>query len=947
MHRIRRAVETGVSTRRTYGAPPLYPTDRHRVVRQADDSLPSGTSVLELALNPSGHLILTEAGGEGTYAKEGEGPWTPAVRSAFSKGSSEGLLCLATRLQAEDLPPVLTYWRGLGERYLHSLCRVPETSQGTIDPLPPPVEELAALASAAPPMRGGEYLRPETLERIWGELDAYVHAEVAATPEGLSSWLRARSPLWHRVGRVCFHLAENKHDPDQPFAFLATYAPRLLDGKRLEYQPLGRALEEHARGRDRQGLTRLLVPVQNASRKCPWVKAMVDSGEVFHPLRWSPNEAYRLLKDIPLLEESGLLVRVPDWWAKRPPGVRVSVSVGGSGQHHFSARAMLDFQVGLAVEGETLTPEEWESILAGDDGLRYLKGRWVEVDRAKLKAALEQWKRVQREAGSDGVSFIEGMRLLARAPLEPDLVPLFEGETASWSEVRAGPWLAERLRDLRSPQALEGDLPGADLRATLRPYQETGVRWLRFLSRLGLGACLADDMGLGKTIQVLSLLLLNKRENGGPSTPALLVMPASLLANWRSELERFAPSLRVRSAHPSQARPEDLAAAASDPSSFVAGADAVLTSYGMLLRLEWLSKVKWGLVVLDEAQAIKNPGSRQAQAVKRLPGGSRIALTGTPVENRLTDLWSIFDFLNPGLLGSHKTFQEFVKRLERQRQEPYAPLRQLVQPYILRRIKTDRSVITDLPEKTEVKVFCHLSRRQAALYQQAVGELAKALTEVDDIQRRGVILSYILRFKQICNHPTQWLSTGAYAPEESGKFLRLQALCEEIAARQEKALVYTQFRTMTDPLASFLKSTFGRPGLVLHGEVEVKRRQKLVEEFQREDGPPFFVLSLKAGGTGLNLTAASHVIHFDRWWNPAVENQATDRAYRIGQRKNVMAHKFICQGTIEEKIDAMIQEKTSLAGEVLEGGTPKLLTEMDDRELLDLVKLDVRAVGED
>ena len=906
----------------------------------------SGTDQPEIGLLPSGHLSLMEGVvGSGTPATEA--PWVAGLRSAFGKSASEGLLCLATRLQKEDLPPALSYWRRMGELYLHSLCRIPETSQGIIEALPPPGEDLAEMAGAVPPMCGAEYLRPGTLESIWTELDRHVRSEIATSHTGLSGWLRARSPIWHRVGRVCFHLAENKHDPHYPFAFLATYAPRLLDGRRVEYQPLGRALEEHAGGRDRQTMTRLLLPVQNAAAQCSWVKDMVDSGEVFHPLRWTPNEAYRFLKDIPVLEESGLLVQVPDWWTRRPPSVRVNVSVGNSGTPHFGARSMLDFQVNLAIEGESLTPAEWQALLSGDDGLRYLKGRWVEVDRAKLKAALEQWKRIEREAAPEGISFIEGMRLLARAPLRADIIPLLEGDGAIWSEVHAGEWLEGRLRELREPQSLQSGLPGADLNTTLRPYQGTGVRWLRLLTRLGFGACLADDMGLGKTIQVLSLLLVRKREDAGKNGPTLLVMPASLLANWKSELERFAPSLRFRSIHPSQASNEDLVNAATDPSKFITGADAVLTSYGMLLRQEWLSTVPWSLVVLDEAQAIKNPNSRQAQSAKRLKAESRIALTGTPVENRLTDLWSIFDFLNPGLLGSHAAFQEFIKRLERHPGEHYAPLRQLVGPYILRRTKSDRSVIADLPDKAEVKVFCHLTRKQAALYQEAVQELARTLTEVDGIERRGMVLSFILRFKQICNHPAQWLSTGAYTPPESGKFLRLQALCEEIASRQEKVLVYTQFRTMTDPLASFLKVPFGRAGLVLHGEVPVKRRQGLVEEFQREDGPPFFVLSLKAGGTGLNLTAASHVIHFDRWWNPAVENQATDRAYRIGQRKNVIAHKFICQGTIEEKIDAMIQDKTALAGEILEGGTPRSILEMDDKELLELVKLDVRAVGEE
>jgi len=455
-----------------------------------------------------------------------------------------------------------------------------------------------------------------------------------------------------------------------------------------------------------------------------------------------------------------------------------------------------------------------------------------------------------------------------------------------------------------------------------------------------LGACLADDMGLGKTIQVLSLMLAMKRA-GREQGPALLVLPASLLANWKAEMTRFAPGLSARFVHPAEADADELAALARNPAAELAGVDAVLTTYGMLLRRDWLLEVEWGLVVLDEAQAIKNPSTRQSRAVKQLKGHSRIALTGTPVENRLGDLWSMFDFLCPGLLGSARKFKLFVKAMERRETERYAPLRNLVAPYILRRLKTDRNVIDDLPDKTEVSAFCGLTKPQAALYSKSVAQMTTQMEGLDGIQRRGLVLSYIMRFKQICNHPSQLLGDGVYAPADSGKFARLGEICRELASRQEKALVFTQFREITDPLQAFLSGVFGRGGLVLHGGTPVARRKKLVDQFQQEDGPPFFLLSLKAGGTGLNLTAASHVIHFDRWWNPAVENQATDRAFRIGQKQNVLVHKFVCRGTIEEKIDAMIDEKQQLARDVLEGGTQKRLTEMSDEELLNLVTLDV------
>jgi non-specific serine/threonine protein kinase len=417
------------------------------------------------------------------------------------------------------------------------------------------------------------------------------------------------------------------------------------------------------------------------------------------------------------------------------------------------------------------------------------------------------------------------------------------------------------------------------------------------------------------------------------------VEPASLLANWAAEVARFAPSLEAIVAHPSAAPGENL----TDGADNLADVDLVITSYGYLARLPWLSSAAWRMVVLDEAQAIKNPSAKQTRAVKKLQAEVRIALTGTPIENRLGDLWSIFDFLNPGLLGSSKQFSAFVKHLADRPHNSYGPLRDLVRPYILRRLKTDKSIIADLPDKTEVKTFCPLSRKQAALYQQAVQDLASQLEDVDGIKRRGIVLAFLMRLKQICNHPSQWLGDSAWVEEESGKLARLRDIAEVIAAKQEKALIFTQFKEIAAPLQAFLGSVFGQPGLVLHGETPVKQRKDLVRQFQDDDTVPFFVLSVKAGGTGLNLTAASHVIHFDRWWNPAVENQATDRAFRIGQNKNVLVHKFICRGTVEEKIDQMIESKQQLAGDFLSAGADTLLTEMKDAELLKLVALDLNA----
>jgi non-specific serine/threonine protein kinase len=573
--------------------------------------------------------------------------------------------------------------------------------------------------------------------------------------------------------------------------------------------------------------------VNKAAGQSPWLKSLVDSGAIFHPIAWTPAEAHQFLKNIPIFEACGIVVRIPDWWKPRqPPRPQVRVTIGNRAAG-LGLDAMLDFNVSLSLDGEELSRAEWEQLLAAGDGLVRLKGRWIELDRDKLDGVLAHWKKVQRDAADDGRSFLDGMRLLAGAAVEGNGKADLPASAAGWSAVVAGDWLKDVLEGLRNPR---GDAqPGPELKAQLRPYQRDGVRWLWWLNRLGLGGCLADDMGLGKTVQVLALLLQAKRE--ADPGPHLLVLPASLIGNWQAEIARFAPSLRILIAHPSAMSGKALA---SLPAERLAEVDVVITSYGSLIRMPWLSETRWSMVVLDEAQAIKNPGARQTQAAKALKSRVRLALTGTPVENRLGDLWSLFDFICPGLLGSDKAFSRFARRLEQDEHADYAPLRNLVQPYILRRLKNDKRIIADLPDKSEVKAYCPLSRLQASLYEQAVDALAKQIGTLDGIQRRGAVLAFLMRLKQICNHPSQWLGDGAYAPDDSGKFARLREIAEAIAARQEKVLVFTQFQEMTGPLVEFLQGVFGRPGLVLHGATPVKTRKSLVDAFQQEQGPPCF-----------------------------------------------------------------------------------------------------------
>ena len=888
-------------------------------------------------LTPHGRLIVERD--EDAPALDAE--LAQRMEGAFTRGSGHGLLALGADEIGVALPPAFSFWRECAALYLTGVCTRPidAAEPNRAHPPTPPKSELDQFVLAVPPMTGAEYLSAAVLSDLWQELDRAFSTELTEAKCSIEEFLKRRNPAWNLVGRVHFNLAENRKDEAAPFAFLATYTTRLSAHAKAQHVPLGQALREYAGAENRDRLLSLLLPVQRAAESCSWLKAMVDTGEIFHPLRWVPTQAMQLLRDVEKLESAGVVVRMPATWrANRPPRAQVTATVGGKPPSGLGQAALLDFHLEVVLDGERLSKAEVQELLRTCDGLALVRGRWVEVDAERLRETLEHFGEIERTAAEQGISFQEAMRMLAGTNVAAD--GNSTASVAEWGKVAAGPWLAETLKGLRTQEGLARVDPGPALKGTLRPYQQVGVRWLYLLAQLGLGACLADDMGLGKTIQVLALLLVLRQQSNGARAPSLLVAPASLLANWASELERFAPSLKAVITHPSEMPAEDLKRMTPEKLRKV---DVVITSYGSLLRLPWIADISWNLVVLDEAQAIKNASAKQTQAVKKLKAGVRFALTGTPIENRLGDLWSIFDFLNAGLLGSAKEFTSFTKRLAALPHNPYRPLRELVRPYILRRLKTDKTVIADLPDKTEVKAFCQLSRKQAALYQQAVEELERRLKKVEGIERKGQVLAFLVRLKQICNHPSQWLGDGAWNPEDSGKWARLREIVETIAAKQEKVLVFTQFRELTRPLEAFLGYVFGRPGLVLDGETEVRKRKELVRRFQEEERIGFFVLSLKAGGSGLNLTAASHVVHFDRWWNPAVENQATDRAFRIGQTKNVLVHKFVCRGTVEEKIDKLIESKQQLSKDLLEGGADLLLTEMNDGDLLRLVALDLNS----
>jgi superfamily II DNA or RNA helicase len=677
----------------------------------------------------------------------------------------------------------------------------------------------------------------------------------------------------------------------------------------------------------------LLAGLGKASRLFPELDAALqDPAPESVPL--DTRGALRFLKETgPLLAGAGFGVLLPDWVRRSRLGLRLttrsrSASVPGSATAAvFGLADLVDFRYDLAIGDQTLSADELAELARLKVPLVRLRGQWVELDERHLRAAL----RFLQRTGSGTMPARDAV--LAAVGQDPAELPVTEVDADGWLGDLLSGHADSRLEPMGTPPSFRG---------TLRPYQERGLAWLSFLGRLGLGAVLADDMGLGKSPQTLALLAA-ERDAGLSAGPTLLVCPMSLVGNWQREAARFTPGLSVHVHHGADRL------AGSELAGAAAAADLVITTYGVAVRdRDVLARVPWWRMVCDEAQNIKNASTRQAQAVRAIRAPSRIALTGTPVENRLTDLWSIMAFTSPGLLGPAEKFrQRFVIPIERNHDaDATGRLRQLTGPFILRREKTDASVIADLPDKLEMKVWCNLTPEQASLYQATVDDMMGRIEAAEPgIERRGLVLATMAKLKQVCNHPAHLLADGSRLDGRSGKLARLEEICEELTQAGDRALCFTQYAEFGRMLQPYLAARLGCPVHFLHGGTPKQRRDEMVADFQQDTGPAVFLLSLKAGGTGLNLTAANHVIHVDRWWNPAVEDQATDRAFRIGQRRDVQVRKFVCVGTVEERIDRMIEDKKTLA-EAIVGTGESWLTELSVTELRRVVELSPEAVSQ-
>lgn len=775
----------------------------------------------------------------------------------------------------------------------------------------------------------------------------------------IQEWLAQLQTEAGAAFRLCFRLEapEDSAVRREVRAWTVRYLLQAVDDPSLlvPAEQVWRARGKTLRYLDRrfdQPQERMLAGLGKASRLCEPVEASLHAARP-EAAALTTDEAYTFLRETALLlEESGFGVLAPQWWGRRGAANRLGARLklrptrkqaptGGVGGMTFERVVAVDWE--LALGDETLTLEELERLARLKMPLVQIRGQWAMLDPAQIEAAIKFWEAQQKTPTE--LSLPEALRLLLAQDEQVAGVNV--------AGVSADGWLADLVEELRTSAGQMAVLPQPPaFHGQLRPYQQRGFSWLAFLRRWGFGACLADDMGLGKTAETIAYLLEARSTSetaNGRLNPTLVICPTSVVGNWQREVQRFAPSLQVMVHHGlERRRGEDFTAAAQQH-------DVVVSSYALARRdAELLHSIDWSDVILDEAQNIKNPSAKQTQTIRKLPAGFRIALTGTPVENRLDELWSIMHFLNPGYLGSQRDFQgRFARPIEQAGdQEAAQQLRSLTQPFILRRVKTDPTVIQDLPDKLEMTTFCTLTAEQATLYQAVVEDSLKRVEESEGIERRGLVLSTLLKLKQVCNHPAQFLADGSAAvqpgvdgPEHrSGKLARLNEMLEEVLAEGDRALIFTQFAEMGELLKRQLQEAFGQEVLFLHGGTPLKKRDEMVARFQSRRGPALFVLSLKAGGTGLNLTAANYVFHFDRWWNPAVENQATDRAFRIGQTRNVQVHKLVCAGTLEEAIDELIERKKALA-EAVVGTGEGWLTELSTEDLRQLLTLRRGAIG--
>ncbi len=811
-----------------------------------------------------------------------------ALKKEFEDDKYKALYFLAFR-KADSDTPSLSFLSSLSIFFVDNLLRTPSLEiareKASVEYSRDDIENLI---ESAPYMIGGENITGEWIMHQCMALLSVFREEIASFEGTVDLYFSSLRKDLVIPSRVYFHMIEYP-GADAGFAFMATYST-IDDTGAIRHYPLKYARYEYRD--DKEKLSVLIAAIKLVAKDSAFISSLVQSGDIFFPIRLSESEAYTFLKETSLYESHGIICRVPAWWRQRKAS---SIDVRVESKSYFSRSVVLSLVPEMIYNGIRISAAEAKELLAKNEGLYLFKGRWIEVDHDALRALLADYEKA-KDSRVD----------IATAVKAETGIEKIEGITTEL-HFNSSSWLSAAISaDYAVPDGFKG---------TLRPYQKDAFQWLCCMSGLGLGTCLADDMGLGKTIEMLAFLQKEK-ESGMESV--LLIVPLSLLANWEHEIKRFAPSLDYLILYGKD----------KDSSDFPF---LTISTYQMAAKNENVCSKLWDIIILDEAQAIKNAGTKQTKSIKALKKKLGIAMTGTPIENNLMNLHSILDFMNPGLFGSADAFRKLAKSSEMGK---YAKLRRAISPFMLRRLKTDRSIISDLPEKIENNIMVSLTKEQIVLYREEVRKLENGFsTALGAFEGKSMILRTLLRLKQICNHPSQYTGDGGFEEKRSGKLMALREIAETLAEKRESVLVFTQFREIIPYLDDFLFGIFGKRGLTISGEDSAAKRKRCVDEFQ-SGGVPYMVLSLRAAGVGLNLTEASTVVHFDRWWNPAVEDQATDRAFRIGQKKNVTVYRFVSSDTIEERIDEMLSDKRTLAASVIGNGSESIISKLTPDEII-------------
>ena len=766
--------------------------------------------------------------------------------------------------------------------------------------------ELNDLVGRVPFLIGSENVKAVWVQRILNTVDRACATEINNRGGLPESYFKERNIDIIIPSRIFFHLVENKQGK-LPFAFLATYSSMTENG--IKFYPLKNALSDLKD--EPVQLGKIMSIITTVAQKSSYINELINSGKLFYPLQVNEEDAYTFLKETSLYEENGIVCRIPKWYSDNSCKIQYDFK-----EHlwekmifqgvFFTKLTINHFSPELFYHGIPITIEEIKELLSRQEGLEFIKGRWVENNHDQLEDLLFQYE----ELSKDGTSLLDILKN------KSGYAGFSEPKRTIEIEITHAEWL-DHLFEKKIEQLPEVSIP-EPFTSILRRYQMDAVRWCYQMYHFGFGVCLADDMGLGKTLEVLAFL---KKIRADGLKRILAIVPATLVDNWKNEIQKFDLDIDVFTLRGN-----------NEPSGSGCNAFLTLTTYQTAIRSDYIDRVNWDCVILDEAQAIKNYYTLQAKKVKSLHSKMRIAMTGTPIENSLLELWSIFDFINPGLLGTRQEFTKFYLS------ESADKLKSLIDPFILRRLKTDKNIISDLPEKNEIDVPISLTKDQIVIYKQVVNMMNKAASAMSDPRQKKIaVLSSIIKLKQVCNHPSQYYGTEVFETDRSGKFIQLQEICETIHAKREKVLVFTQFKEIIKPLDDLLAHVFEKHGRCIDGTVSMKNRNTYVQEFQ-SGTIPYMVLTIKTAGVGLNLTAAQNVIHFDRWWNPAVENQATDRAYRIGQKKNVMVYKFIAMNTIEEQINNMLSTKQALADTYINNSGDNVLSKLSIEELLNAAR---------